>query len=219
MSHQIKIPPVGESVVSALVARWHVADGATVEKGQTLVTLETDKVSNELEAEVAGTVSITVQEGEEVEIGTVIGLIAEGAASGGSAPAPAPEAQAAPQEALAPVVSGPTGEKIDIVAPAAGESITSATVAAWAVSNNDFVKKGQVLVTLDTDKVSSELEAEASGVVSIEVSEGTEVSIGEKLGSIAVSEAPAPPALVASDPEPVKAAAPAVPTPALAPVV
>ncbi len=219
MSHQIKIPPVGESVVSALVARWHVADGATVEKGQTLVTLETDKVSNELEAEVAGTVSITVQEGEEVEIGTVIGLIAEGAASGGSAPAPAPETQAAPQEAPAPVASGPTGEKIDIVVPAAGESITSATVAAWAVSNNDFVKKGQVLVTLDTDKVSSELEAEASGVVSIEVSEGTEVSIGEKLGSIAVSEAPASPALAASDPEPVKAAAPAVPTPAPAPVV
>lgn len=219
MSHQIKIPPVGESVVSALVARWHVADGATVEKGQTLVTLETDKVSNELEAEVAGTVSITVQEGEEVEIGTVIGLIAEGAASGGSAPAPAPETQAAPQEAPAPVASGPTGEKIDIVVPAAGESITSATVAAWAVSNNDFVKKGQVLVTLDTDKVSSELEAEASGVVSIEVSEGTEVSIGEKLGSIAVSDAPASPALVASDPEPVKAAAPAVPTPAPAPVV
>jgi 2-oxoglutarate dehydrogenase E2 component (dihydrolipoamide succinyltransferase) len=219
MSHQIKIPPVGESVVSALVARWHVADGATVEKGQTLVTLETDKVSNELEAEVAGTVSITVQEGEEVEIGTVIGLIAEGAASGGSAPAPAPETQAAPQEAPAPVASGPTGEKIDIVVPAAGESITSATVAAWAVSNNDFVKKGQVLVTLDTDKVSSELEAEASGVVSIEVSEGTEVSIGEKLGSIAVSDAPASPALVASDPEPVKAGAPAVPTPAPAPVV
>ena len=53
MSHQIKIPPVGESVVSALVARWHIADGASVEKGQVLVTLETDKISNELEAEVA----------------------------------------------------------------------------------------------------------------------------------------------------------------------
>jgi len=214
MSHQIKIPPVGESVVSALVARWHIADGATVEKGQTLVTLETDKVSNELEAEVAGTVSITVEDGEEVEIGTVIGLIAAGAASGGSAPAPAPETQAAPQATPTPVASGPTGEKIDIVVPAAGESITSATVAAWVVSNNDFVKKGQVLVTLDTDKVSSELEAEASGVVSIEVSEGTEVSIGEKLGSIAVSETPASPAPVASDPKPVKAVASALPAPA-----
>lgn len=212
MSHQIKIPPVGESVVSALVARWHVADGATVEKGQTLVTLETDKVSNELEAEVAGTVSITVQEGEEVEIGTVIGLIAEGAVAE-AAPAAAPESEEAPQEAAAPAVSGPTGEKIDIVVPAAGESITSATVAAWAVSNNDFVKKGQVLVSLDTDKVSSELEAEASGVVSIEVSEGTEVSIGEKLGSIAVSEAPASDAPPAPTPAPAKVDMPAAPAP------
>ena len=74
--HEIKIPPVGESVTSALVARWHVTDGTVVEKDQTLVTLETDKVSNELEAEVAGTVSIKVA-GRVEEIGTVIGLIAE----------------------------------------------------------------------------------------------------------------------------------------------
>jgi 2-oxoglutarate dehydrogenase E2 component (dihydrolipoamide succinyltransferase) len=85
---------------------------------------------------------------------------------------------------------GSKGEKIDIIVPAAGESITSATVAAWAVSNHDYVEKGQSLVSLDTDKVSSELEAEVSGIVTIEVSEGTEVSIGEKLGSIEISTAP-----------------------------
>ncbi|MDB4781277.1 dihydrolipoyllysine-residue succinyltransferase, partial [Akkermansiaceae bacterium] len=71
-----------------------------------------------------------------------------------------------------------------------GESITSATVAVWAVSNNDYVEKGQSLVSLDTDKVSSELEAEVSGIITIEVAEGTEVSIGEKLGSIEISTAP-----------------------------
>ena len=222
MSHQIKIPPVGESVVSALVARWHVADGASVDKGQTLVTLETDKVSNELEAESGGTVSISVQEGEEVEIGTVIGLIAEGAAPAAEG-APAPEPDPVPAKSPTPAASGATGEKIDIIVPAAGESITSATVAAWAVSNSDFVKKGQVLVTLDTDKVSSELEAEASGVVSIEVSEGIEVSIGEKLGSIAVSEAPdaSTPALASAalSPEPAKAETPAASAPAPPPAV
>lgn len=202
MSHQIKIPPVGESVTSALVARWHIADGAAVEKGQTLVTLETDKVSSELEAEVSGTVSIAVQEGEEVEIGTVIGAIAEGSAAAPVAQ-PAPAA-ASPEPAQPAVASSPTGESVDILVPAAGESITSATVAAWAVSNQDFVKKGQVLVTLDTDKVSSELEADVSGVITIEVSEGTEVAIGQKLGAIAVSEAPA-----AAAPTPV----PSAPTP------
>lgn len=188
MSHEIKIPPVGESVTSALVARWHHADGDTVKKGQVLVTLETDKVSTELEAEVSGVMSISVQEGEEVAIGTVIGSIAEGEVAPES-PASAGEQESAP-EAVASTPKS-TGQTIDIIVPSAGESITSATVAAWSVSNGDFVKKGQTLVTLDTDKVSSELEAEASGIVTIEIGEGTEVGIGEKLGSIAESGEPA----------------------------
>lgn len=187
MPYQIKIPPVGESVVSALVARWHIADGASAKKGQVLVTLETDKISNELEAEVAGKISITIPEGEEVEIGTVIGLIDEAAVS---EVVPALEmAQSPPEKSSAETLES-KGEKIDIVVPAAGESITSATVAAWAVSNHDYVEKGQSLVSLDTDKVSSELEAEVSGIVTIEVPEGAEVSIGEKLGSIEISTAP-----------------------------
>ena len=185
MSHQIKIPPVGESITSVLVSRWHHADGATVQKGEVLVTIETDKVSPEIEAEVSGTLSITVPEGEEVAIGTVIGLIAEGEVESS-----APAVQSSAPVSVAATEPKSTGQVIDIVVPSAGESITSATVAAWTVSSGDFVKKGQVLVTLDTDKVSSELEAEASGIVTIEVVEGTEVAIGEKLGSIAESEAP-----------------------------
>jgi len=78
MSHKIIIPPAGDSITSALVAQWHHADGATVNQGEVLVTLETDKVSTELEAEVSGTLSIGTPEGEEVAIGTVIGSIAEG---------------------------------------------------------------------------------------------------------------------------------------------
>ncbi|MDB4628598.1 dihydrolipoyllysine-residue succinyltransferase [Akkermansiaceae bacterium] len=199
MSHQIKIPPVGESVVSALVARWHIPDGATVEKGQVLVTLETDKISNELEAEVNGEISITVHEGEEVEIGTVIGLIAE---SEVDKSVPASEPATSSLGDLPKESSGGNVGKIDIVVPSAGESITSATVAVWTVANNDYVKKGQPLVSLDTDKVSSELEAEISGIVTIEVSEGTEVSIGEKLGSIEASEAPSSFPPEAPSPEP-----------------
>ncbi|MDA7872582.1 dihydrolipoyllysine-residue succinyltransferase [Akkermansiaceae bacterium] len=187
MSHQIKIPPVGESVVSALVARWHIADGASVEKGQVLVTLETDKISNELEAEVAGKISITIPEGEEVEIGTVIGLIDQAAVR---EVVPASELAPSPPEKSAAETLGSEGEKVNITVPSAGESITSATVAVWAVSNNDYVEKGQSLVSLDTDKVSRELEAEVSGIITIEVAEGTEVSIGEKLGSIEISTAP-----------------------------
>ena len=80
MSLDVKVPAAGESITSANVARWHKNNGDAVQKGDVLVTLETDKVSNELEADAAGTLTILVNEGEEVAIGTVIGRIEEGAA-------------------------------------------------------------------------------------------------------------------------------------------
>ncbi len=211
MSHEIKIPPVGESVTSALVARWHHTDGATVNKGDTLVTLETDKVSTELEVDFSGVLKITVQEGEEVAIGTVIGSIEEGA--GTAAPAASAEMKDDSPTPAPATPSKPSSETITIKVPAAGESITSATVAAWSVSDGAFVNKGQVLVSLDTDKVSSELEAEASGIIKIEVTEGTEVEIGATLGTIAVSEAPAE----SAPPAPANTAAVIPPTVAVTP--
>lgn len=218
MSYEIKIPASGESVTSALVAQWHHADGATIQKGDVLATLETDKVSQELETESAGVLKIIIPEGEEGDIGAVIGTITQvaDAPAPAATSAPAPAAQAA---APAPSGGGATGEVVDIIVPAAGESITSATVAAWAVKDQDYVSAGSVIVTLDTDKVSSEVEAEASGIITISVEEGTEVSIGAKLGSIAVSDAPAQTsAPAAATPAPAaQTPAPAASTPAPAP--
>jgi len=79
MAQEIIIPQLGDSITTALIARWHRADGETVRKGECIVTLESDKVAPELEAEADGVLSIAVSEGEEVAIGTVIGSIAEGA--------------------------------------------------------------------------------------------------------------------------------------------
>jgi 2-oxoglutarate dehydrogenase E2 component (dihydrolipoamide succinyltransferase) len=71
----IIVPAVGESITSANVARWHRQSGDTVRRGDTLVTLETDKVSNELEASHDGILQILVPEGREVPIGTLIAQI------------------------------------------------------------------------------------------------------------------------------------------------
>ncbi len=223
MSQDIIIPSVGESITSVLVSRWHHANGASVQKGEVIATLETDKVSPEIEAAVSGTLAISVAEGEEVAIGTVIGSISAGAAApapAAAAPASAPAASAALSAAVTPA---PSGEVVDIIMPAAGESITSATVATWAVTDQSFVQKGAVLVTMETDKVSQEIEADTSGIVTIEVTEGTEVEIGQKLGTIAESAAPAaaaPSPAPAAAPTPAPTAAPAqtaAPTPAATP--
>ncbi len=197
MATEVKVPAAGESITSANVATWHKKDGESVAKGDVLVTLETDKVSNELTAEVAGVLKIVVEEGEEVAIGTVIAEIDESAA--GETPAkeeepPASEGDDASKEPAPKAGSAPSAEEgklIDVKVPAAGESITTANVAAWRKKDGDSVTKGEVLVTLETDKVSTELEADESGRLEIVVPEGEEVSIGTVIARITVGAAPA----------------------------
>ncbi|HZJ17813.1 MAG TPA: 2-oxoglutarate dehydrogenase complex dihydrolipoyllysine-residue succinyltransferase [Chthoniobacteraceae bacterium] len=87
MSLDVKIPAVGESITSGLLSTWHKNDGDTVGVGDILLTLETDKVSTELQAEKAGTLRIKVPAGSEVKIGEVVATIEEGAAAASSAPA------------------------------------------------------------------------------------------------------------------------------------
>jgi len=74
---EIRIPEVGESVVEALIAKWHVKNGETVHREQPVCELETDKVTLEINAEADGTLSILMPEGKTVRIGTVIGIIEE----------------------------------------------------------------------------------------------------------------------------------------------
>ena len=208
MSFEVIIPNAGESVTSANVAQWHVADGASVSKGDILLTIETDKVSSELESEQSGTIQILIPEGEEVAIGTVVAKIdTAGASTPAAAPVtPAPVAEVAAPAAAAPVSTG--GEVVEVLVPAAGESVTSANVANWQVSTGDVVTKGDVLVTLETDKVSTELEAEVSGAIEIITPEGEEVGIGTLIAKITVG-ATAPAAVVATPAPVAKAAAPA----------
>ncbi|MEP4079152.1 dihydrolipoyllysine-residue succinyltransferase [Haloferula sp.] len=195
MPTQVKVPAAGESITSANVAQWHKKDGEAVDKGDVLVTLETDKVSNELVADVAGQLKVIVAEGEEVAIGTVIGEIDESQSVPAEKAADQKPLEEAPAPSKEPVADAKSesagGEVIDVKVPAAGESITSANVAAWRKKDGDAIAKGEVLVTLETDKVSSELEAEESGVLEIVVPEGEEVSIGTIIARITVGDVPA----------------------------
>ncbi len=81
----------------------------------------------------------------------------------------------------------------DILTPTLGESVSEATVARWTKAAGDAVKKDEVLVELDTDKVSVEVSAPEDGVLSaILVEEGGTVTPGQLLGSVgAAGAAPA----------------------------
>src|SRR4051812_43622505 len=73
----------------------------------------------------------------------------------------------------------------EIRVPALGESVTSATVSRWMKKAGEAVKADEPVVELETDKVSLEVNAPESGVISaIEADEGAEVEVGAVLGTI-----------------------------------
>src|SRR5438270_436142 len=113
----IKVPPLGESIVEATISRWHKNEGDAVAAGDTLVELDTDKITVEVPALKAGVLAKqSVKEGDVVKVDDVLGEVDETAtgASSGAVPAGAAGAEAAG------------------TAPGAGPRVTPATPAAAA---------------------------------------------------------------------------------------
>ena len=106
MATEVKLPRLGQGMESGTIVKWLKSEGDSVEKGGPLYELDTDKVTQEVEAEASGVLlKIAVQEGE-VEVGRTIGVIGEegeavaDAPSGdanGDAPAGEKEEKAAPE--------------------------------------------------------------------------------------------------------------------------
>ncbi len=115
MAIEIKVPELGESVVEATIIRWFKSEGDPVKIGEALVELETEKANFEVAAEKQGVLSkILKQDGEDVEVGDVLGSIEEGKA-GDAAPAKEEAKAPAPE----PVKEAPKQETEEKVTPVA----------------------------------------------------------------------------------------------------
>jgi len=91
MATEVKVPALGESITSGIIAAWNVKDGDYVQRDQAIYELETDKITSEGLAEVSGAIVLKAAEGDEVEIGQVIAEIDESAAAPESSDSPAEE--------------------------------------------------------------------------------------------------------------------------------
>ena len=178
MTTEVRVPTLGESVTEATVATWFKKPGDAVAVDEMLCELETDKVTVEVPSPVAGTMGeIVAAEGETVGVDALLATIAAGEAKA-SAAKPAPAAKAAT----------PSSDSVDVMVPTLGESVTEATVSTWFKAVGDTVAQDEMLCELETDKVSVEVPAPASGVLAeITAPEGTTVDAAAKLAVISAS--------------------------------
>ena len=211
MSVEVKVPTLGESVTEATVATWFKKPGDDVAADEMLCELETDKVTVEVPAPATGKLAeIVAAEGDTVGVDALLATIEEGAGAGaGYSAAPAAVAEPGSEEGTSDAggTSGGTsggGDEIDVKVPSLGESVTEATVATWFKKPGDSVAADEMLCELETDKVSVEVPAPASGTLGeLLVEEGGTVQAGGVLAKMttgdgavaapkAVDPAPAP---------------------------
>src|SRR4051794_28619930 len=160
---QVTMPQMGDSVSEGTILEWHKQEGDQVSEDETLVEISTDKVDAEVPAPTAGTiVKIHAAEGDTVNVGAILAEIAPGNGAGPSTSAAGPAASTpeAPAEA-----SNGSGETVDVVMPAMGESVTEGTILEWAKQPGDSIEQDETIVEISTDKVDAEVPAPASGTI------------------------------------------------------
>ncbi len=121
MSVEIKVPSVGESITEVTIATWMKSNGEFVDLDEPVVEIESDKASMELPSPQAGILNITIEEGDTVDVGAVIGNITPGEApaksqeSGGESQEPKETASTqiqAPASTNAAGIASPAAKKI-----------------------------------------------------------------------------------------------------------
>ncbi|MGE5102570.1 MAG: 2-oxoglutarate dehydrogenase complex dihydrolipoyllysine-residue succinyltransferase [Deltaproteobacteria bacterium] len=121
----IKVPPLGESIVEATVSRWLKNEGDAIAVGDTLVELETDKITVEVPAMTAGVLTKRAHaEGDIVKVDDLLAEIDERAVATGKPAAPAPAAVQNPSSA-APAPAAPPSSPTEVRASPAAQRVAA----------------------------------------------------------------------------------------------
>ncbi|MEO6049702.1 MAG: 2-oxoglutarate dehydrogenase, E2 component, dihydrolipoamide succinyltransferase [Pyrinomonadaceae bacterium] len=210
MSIEIVMPQMGESITEGTVSKWLKQVGERIEKDEAILEISTDKVDAEVPSPGAGILlEIRTQEGETVEVGTVVALIGEeGEVSSQQSAVVSPSeaivavpvvvaSQPEPEAIQIPTAIAPTptpandqpttnnGNSTEIVMPQMGESITEGTVSKWLKAVGDRIEKDEALLEISTDKVDAEVPSPAAGtLLAINVQEGETVEVGSVLALV-----------------------------------
>ncbi|MHB1809179.1 MAG: multifunctional oxoglutarate decarboxylase/oxoglutarate dehydrogenase thiamine pyrophosphate-binding subunit/dihydrolipoyllysine-residue succinyltransferase subunit, partial [Solirubrobacteraceae bacterium] len=191
----VELPSPASGTVTEILA----AEGDVVTVGQVIARIAVGDGAAPAQGNGTGAAPATAEKNGE-GAGSAPPAPASGRGSGGAPPAPASDAGGDDAAAAsngggagggggAPVATGEddAGTLVDVVTPAAGESVTEGTILEWRVSVGDAIKASDTIVEISTDKVDVELPSPASGTVTeILAAEGDVVTVGQVIARIAV---------------------------------
>ena len=222
---EFKLPELGENIEQGDLVRLMVSPGATVNEGQPVMELETDKAVVEVPSSVSGVIKeVRVKEGEKLKVGQVIFTVEDGAKRNGGGkrekPTEAAETQATKAEAqstkkmdVAPAAPAPespvqverrksqTGAT-EFRLPELGENIEQGDLVRLMISPGAKVSEGQPIMELETDKAVVEVPSSVSGVVKeVRVKEGDKLKVGQVIFTL---QGAAPSVAPRSKPQPVE---------------
>jgi 2-oxoglutarate dehydrogenase E2 component (dihydrolipoamide succinyltransferase) len=141
---EVKVPELAESITEGTIAEWTKSVGESIEKGETIAELETDKVNVEIKSEHTGVIKeFLFEPGENVEVGQVIAVLGDAGETGGSAPAE--EAAAATPVAVAPQEEKAEEPKQEVPAAKAPEVEKKSLATRTAVASPAARKKAREL--------------------------------------------------------------------------
>ena len=213
---EFKLPELGENIDQGDLVRLMVSPGTTVNAGQSVMELETDKAVVEVPSSVSGTVQeIKVKEGDKIKVGQVIFTVdgmetkAAAAAPAGSPaapkqesappPKPAPAQETAPPETSTPqppasTPSARSASTSEFKLPELGENISQGDLVRLMIAPGAKVSEGQPVMELETDKAVVEVPSSVSGVVKdVKVKEGEKIKVGQVIFTLDVGPSVAQP--------------------------
>ena len=233
MAEIINMPRLSDTMEEGTVAKWFKKVGDTVNEGDILAEIETDKATMEFESFNEGELlHIGIQEGGTAPVDTLLAIIGKkgedisALLSGGDNGAAPAAAEAAPTEAAtqaqpeqAAPAALPEGVEV-IMMPRLSDTMEEGTVAKWNIKVGDTVNEGDILAEIETDKATMEFESFHQGtLLHIGLNEGESAPVDSVLaiigkkgtdisGILAAQNEPAAAPVQAVTPEPTAAAKP-----------
>lgn len=187
MSNEVKLPELGEGINSGVIAAIVVQPGQTIQEGDPIVEIETDKAVLPVPSSISGTCEkVLVAVGDEIQIGATIATITSGENPETTETAKEKETEKTISEPKADseVTTTPTESiqvsEIDIILPELGEGIESGVVSSVLVKVGSQVQNGDPVIELETDKAVLPVPAPESGTIThISTDIGSEIKVGQ----------------------------------------